>query len=111
MSLFGIVRCIFAVLGVLLVLQGLFGVPFSLGQGEWALAFLDLIAGIIGVWLARVGLNGTSSGEPEELPVAELRRVSRLARVSARRGDLMEAEGTAARAVRSDGPFATTMDA
>ena len=111
MSLFGVVRCILAMVGVLAVLQAVYAVPYTIGAGEWLQVFLEVISAILGVWLVRVGLNGTFSGEPEELPVAELRRVSRLARASARRGDLMEAEGTAARAARSEGPLATTLDA
>ena len=83
MTLFGIIRCILVGFGVLVVMQGLFAVPYALGQGEWLEAFMELISGIIGVWLVRVGLNGTFSGEPEELPVAELRKVSRLAAASA----------------------------
>jgi len=66
MTLFGIIRVLLGGFGALLVIQALFGVPYALSDGAWGPAVAALVGGIFGLWLFRVGLNGTFSGQPPE---------------------------------------------
>jgi hypothetical protein len=59
---FGIVRVLLAVMGAALVLQALYGVPIAASDHAWGPAFGALLGGVFGVWLVRVGINGTFSG-------------------------------------------------
>ncbi len=66
MTVFGIVRFLLGAFGALLVLQALFGVPYALSDGAWGPAMTALVGAVFGVWLVRVALNGTFSGEPPD---------------------------------------------
>ena len=59
---FLIVRVVLGLFGALLVLQALYGVPYAASDRAWGPAFVALLGGILGVWLVRVGINGTFSG-------------------------------------------------
>jgi hypothetical protein len=61
---FLIVRIVLGLFGYLLFLQALVGVPYAASDHAWGPAFLALIGGIFGLWLARVGTYGTFSGNP-----------------------------------------------
>jgi hypothetical protein len=62
--IFRIVRILFALFGGLLVLQAVVGVPYAASDRAWGPALTALVGGIFGVWLFRVGINGTFSGNP-----------------------------------------------
>ncbi|MDQ3995511.1 MAG: hypothetical protein M3303_00670 [Gemmatimonadota bacterium] len=66
MTVFGIVRVLLGGLGALLAFQAIYAVPATLYDGAWGPAISALVGGIFGVWLFRVGLNGTFSGQPRE---------------------------------------------
>jgi hypothetical protein len=59
---FIIVRILFGLFGAVLVVEALWGVPYAASDHAWGPAFAALIAGIFGVWLVRVAINGTFSG-------------------------------------------------
>jgi hypothetical protein len=59
---FRIVRLLLGLFGALLVLQALYGVPYAASDRAWGPAFIALVGGVFGVWLVRVGINGTFSG-------------------------------------------------
>jgi hypothetical protein len=66
--IFRIVRLVFGLVGATLVLQALFGVPYAASDRAWGPAFLALLGGVFGVWLVRVGINGTFSGNAPHGP-------------------------------------------
>ena len=57
-----IIRVLFGLFGGLLVLEAVYGVPYAASDHAWGPAFGALIAGVFGVWLFRVAVNGTFSG-------------------------------------------------
>jgi len=59
---FKIIRVLLMLFGGLLVLQAVYGVPYAASDHAWGPAFTVLIGGVFGVWLFRVGMNGTFSG-------------------------------------------------
>jgi hypothetical protein len=59
---FRIVRVVLGLIGAVLVLQALYGVPYAASDRAWGPAFGALLGGVFGVWLVRVGINGTFSG-------------------------------------------------
>lgn len=61
---FRIVRFLLGLFGAVLVLEALYGVPYAASDHAWGPALTVLIGGIFGVWLVRVGINGTFSGNP-----------------------------------------------
>ena len=61
---FRIVRVVLGLVGAVLVMEALYGVPYAASDRAWGPAFLMLLGGIFGVWLVRVGINGTFSGNP-----------------------------------------------
>ena len=61
---FRIVRVVLGLVGAVLVVEALYGVPYAASDRAWGPAFAALIGGIFGVWLVRVGINGTFSGNP-----------------------------------------------
>jgi hypothetical protein len=60
--IFKIIRVLLGLFGYLLVLQALYGVPYAASDHAWGPAFEILLGGLFGVWLVRVGINGTFSG-------------------------------------------------
>jgi hypothetical protein len=71
MTVFGIIRVLLGGVGALLVIQAVYGVPYALSDGAWGPAISALVGGIFGVWLFRVGLNGTFSGQPSNPRAAD----------------------------------------
>ena len=69
MTLFGVVRVILGIIGALMCL-GFIGFLRPLLDGEWAVALMILLNAVIGLWLVRVAINGTFSGEPRRTLVA-----------------------------------------
>lgn len=63
--IFLVVRTVFAFLGMLMVVQALFGVPRAIADSAWGAAAIALLGGVIGVWLFQVGAKGTFSGRSE----------------------------------------------
>lgn len=61
---FRIIRILFVLFGGLLVLQAVYGVVYAASDHAWGPALTALVGGLFGVWLFRVGLNGTFSGNP-----------------------------------------------
>ena len=61
---FRIVRVVLGLVGAVLVMEALYGVPYAASDRAWGPAFAALLGGIFGVWLVRVGINGTFSGNP-----------------------------------------------
>jgi hypothetical protein len=59
---FKIIRVVLGLIGGVLVLQALYGVPYAASDRAWIPAFEILLGGVFGVWLFRVGINGTFSG-------------------------------------------------
>jgi hypothetical protein len=59
---FRLVRVVLALIGAVLVLEAVFGVPIAASDRAWGPAFAVLLGGVFGVWLVRVGINGTFSG-------------------------------------------------
>jgi hypothetical protein len=68
MTLFGVVRVILGTIGALMSL-GFIGFLRPLLDGAWSAALAILLNAVIGLWLVRVAINGTFSGEPRK-PVA-----------------------------------------
>ena len=61
---FRIIRTLLALFGGLLVLQAVVGVPYAASDRAWGPALGALVGGLFGVWLFRIGINGTFSGNP-----------------------------------------------
>jgi hypothetical protein len=61
---FRIVRLVLGLFGALLVLEAAYGVPYAASDRAWGPAFTALLGGLFGIWLVRVGINGTFSGNP-----------------------------------------------
>jgi hypothetical protein len=61
---FMIIRVLLGLFGGLLVAQALYGVPYAASDHAWGPAFGALVGGLFGIWLVRVGINGTFSGNP-----------------------------------------------
>jgi hypothetical protein len=59
---FRIVRVVLALFGAVLVLEAVYGVPYAASDRAWGPALAALLGGVFGVWLVRVGINGTFSG-------------------------------------------------
>ena len=61
--LFTIVRVMLGLLGAWMALGFVAAVILAV-DGEWGLALSTTLTAIIGIWLVRVGINGTFSGNP-----------------------------------------------
>jgi hypothetical protein len=59
---FKIIRVVLGLFGGLLVYQAVGGVIYAASDHAWAPAVKILLGGLFGVWLVRVGINGTFSG-------------------------------------------------
>ena len=68
--IFLIVRIVLGLFGYLLFMQALIGVPYAASGGAWGPAFKMLLVGIVAVWLVRVAINGTFSGNAVRQPVS-----------------------------------------
>jgi len=60
--LIAVARVLLGLFGGLLVLEAIYGVPYAASDHAWGPAFGVLLGGIFGVWLFRIGINGTFSG-------------------------------------------------
>jgi hypothetical protein len=56
------IRVLLGLFGYLLVLQAIGGFLYAALDHAWGPAFEVLLGGVFGVWLVRVGINGTFSG-------------------------------------------------
>ena len=65
--IFGIIRVLLGLFGFLLILEAIYGVPYAASDHAWGPAFAALLAGLFGVWLARIAVNGTFSGNPPKV--------------------------------------------
>lgn len=65
---FLIIRVVLGLIGAVLVLEAVFGVPYAASDQAWGPAFEALLGGVFGVWLVRVGINGTFSGNAPAKP-------------------------------------------
>ena len=61
--MFTIVRVMLGLLGAWMALGFVAAVILAV-DGEWRLALSATLTAIIGIWLVRVGINGTFSGNP-----------------------------------------------
>ena len=71
MTVFGIIRVLLCGCGALLAFQAVYAVPATLYDRAWGPAISAVVGGIFGVWLFRVGLNGTFSGQPSNPRAAD----------------------------------------
>jgi hypothetical protein len=72
--IFLIARIVLGLIGYLVFMEALVGVPYAASDGAWGPAMQMLLGGIFGVWLVRVGVHGTFSGNARRPPESRVAR-------------------------------------